>query len=122
MLKQLGPALAGLFFFSAAPAHDLAKGNALAEAQCNSCHPLARAAAGYSPQGWDTVLRMMANFGLQLAPSDHSILREYLVATYPERPKPAAAVLRGPFKVTMTQWTAPTPGSRVHDPLAAHDG
>src|SRR6185503_12216684 len=101
MLKHIGPASAGLFFFCAAAfAQDLAKGKVLAEAQCNSCHPLARAAAGYSPQGWDTVLRMMTNFGMQLAPSDHAVLREYLVITYPERPKPAAAVLPGPFKVT----------------------
>ena len=123
MQKQLRPALAGLFFFAAAAgAQDLGKGKALAEANCNSCHPLARAAAGYSPQGWDTVLRMMANHGVHIPAPDLALIREYLVTTYPERPKPAATVLPGPFKVTMTQWTAPTPGSRVHDPLAARDG
>jgi virginiamycin B lyase len=117
------PAVAGLFFFCAAAfAQDLAKGKALTEAQCNSCHPLARAASGYTPEGWDTVLQMMTNHGVQIAPADRALIREYLVATYPERPKPAAALLPGPFKVSMTQWQAATPGSRVHDPLAAHDG
>jgi len=117
------PAAAGLFFFCAAAfAQDPAKGKALTEAQCNSCHPLARAAAGYTPEGWDTVLRMMTNHGVQIAPADLALIREYLVATYPEKPKPAAALLPGPFKVAMTQWPAATPGSRVHDPLAARDG
>lgn len=123
-MTRFRPALAGLFFFfaSCAVAQDLSKGKALAEAQCNSCHPLARAASGYTPQGWDTVLRMMANHGVQIPAGDLALIRDYLVTTYPERPKPAAAILPGPFKVTMTQWTAPTPGSRVHDPLAARDG
>src|SRR5260221_11420622 len=123
MSISMRPAVAGLFFFCAgAFAQDLARGKALAEAQCSSCHPLARAAAGYTPQGWDTVLRMMANHGVQIAPGDLALIREYLVITYPERPKPAAALLPGPFKVVMTQGAAATPGSRVHDPLAAHDG
>jgi virginiamycin B lyase len=117
------PAVAGLFFFCAtAFAQDLARGKALADAQCNGCHPLARAASGYTPQGWDTVLRMMANHGVQIAPAELSLIRDYLIATYPEREKPAAAILPGPFKVSMTQWAAATPGSRVHDPLAARDG
>ena len=123
MVTTLRPAVAGLFFFCAgAFAQDLARGKALAEAQCNSCHPLARAAAGYTPQGWDTVLRMMANHGVQIAPGDLALIREYLVTTYPERPKPAAALLPGGVKVSITQWSAATPGSRVHDPLAARDG
>jgi len=83
---------------------DLAKGKLLAEAQCNSCHPLARAASGYTAEGWDTVLRMMANFGVHIPPADLALIREYLVTTYPERAKPAGAVLPGPFKVSMTQW------------------
>jgi len=65
---------------------------------------------------------MMANFGVHIPPADLALIREYLVTTYPERAKPAGAVLPGPFKVSMTQWPAATPGSRVHDPLAARDG
>jgi len=123
ILKATRPAIAGLFFFCAvASAQDLAKGKALAEAHCNSCHPLARAAAGYTPQGWDTVLRMMQNQGVQISAADLPVLREYLVKTYPERPKPAAKIIPGPVRVTFKQWQVPTPGSRPHDPRAARDG
>src|SRR5258708_4672055 len=94
MSISMRPAVAGLFFFCAgAFAQDLARGKALAEAQCSSCHPLARAAAGYTPQGWDTVLRMMANHGVQIAPGDLALIPEYLVITYPEQPKPPAPLL-----------------------------
>src|SRR5207247_1347115 len=40
----------------------------------------------------------------------------------PEKGRPAAAVVKGPLKVSMNIWKAPTPGSRPHDPLAARDG
>ncbi len=123
ILYATRPALAGLFFFcAAAGAQDLAKGKALAEATCNSCHPLARAAAGYTPQGWDTVLRMMQNQGVQISAADFSVLRDYLAETYPERPKPKGVVIAGPVKVSFKQWQVATPGSRPHDPLAARDG
>ena len=37
-------------------------GKELAEANCNSCHTLlSRVGSGYTPNGWNTVLRMMAN-------------------------------------------------------------
>ena len=39
-------------------------GKAMVDATCNSCHPLsARVGTGYTPEGWDTVLRMMQNHG-----------------------------------------------------------
>ena len=42
-------------------------GKEIAEANCNSCHTLtSRIGAGYTPEGWTTVLRMMANQGVAL--------------------------------------------------------
>ena len=50
-------------------------GKAAVDAQCNSCHPIgARVGSGYTPEGWDTVLRMMTNHGVAIAP-DGSILQ-----------------------------------------------
>ncbi|TMH69430.1 MAG: hypothetical protein E6H57_09385, partial [Betaproteobacteria bacterium] len=44
-------------------------GKAMVDAQCNSCHPVgARVGSGYTPEGWDTVLRMMTNHGVAIAP------------------------------------------------------
>jgi len=39
-------------------------GKELAVANCNICHTLmSRVGAGYTPEGWDTVLHMMHNQG-----------------------------------------------------------
>ena len=46
----------------------------------------------------------------------------YLAAHYPVKPAPAGVMLSGPATVQITEWMAPTLGSRPHDPLAAADG
>jgi len=99
------------------------KGKALVDAQCNICHPLtARTGSGYTPEGWDTVLRMMMNHGVSIAPEQLAPMKAYLVKTFPEKAKPSAVVVPGSLKISMTAWQAATPGSRPHDPLAARDG
>jgi virginiamycin B lyase len=99
------------------------RGKALVDAQCNSCHPIgARTGSGYTPEGWDTVLRMMTNHGVPIAPDQLAPMKEYLVKTYPVKGRPDAVIVNGPLKVSMKAWPAATPGSRPHDPLAARDG
>ena len=45
-------------------------GKELAQANCNICHTLlSRVGAGYTPEGWNTVLHMMVNQGAPL-PAD----------------------------------------------------
>jgi virginiamycin B lyase len=99
-------------------------GKALVEAQCNSCHPLsARVGSGYTPEGWQTVMKMMTNHGYKPASADQMpVIMDYLVKTYPVKGRPEAAIVPGPMKVTMKAWQVPQPGSRPHDPLAAKDG
>src|SRR5437016_11582963 len=65
---------------------------------------------------------MMTNQGVALAKNEIAPMTAYLVKAYPEKGRPAAAVVKGPLKVSMRIWKAPTPGSRPHDPLAARDG
>src|SRR5262249_60619333 len=49
------------------PAEDKAK--QLVDTKCNSCHPLAaRTGSGYTAEGWKTVMRMMTNHGVAVAP------------------------------------------------------
>jgi virginiamycin B lyase len=99
------------------------KGKQMVDSTCNTCHPLsARVGSGYTPQGWDTVLRMMTNHGAVIPADQLAPMKAYLVKTYPVKGRPAAAVIPGPAKVSMKAWQAPTPGSRPHDPLAASDG
>jgi len=90
-------------------------------AQCAGCHQF-RAGSGYTPQGWNTVMRMMTNHGAPIPKDQIAPITEYLIKNFPEKAKPAGAVIEGPLKVSMKIWQVPTPGSRPHDPLAARDG
>ncbi len=99
------------------------KGKEIVQGMCNTCHPFfARVGGGYTPEGWNTVLRMMTNQGLALTPDQMTTVKAYLVKNFPEKPKPAGVVIAGPYRVSMKAWQVPTPGSRPHDPLAARDG
>jgi virginiamycin B lyase len=90
---------------------------------CNTCHPLsARVGTGYDVKGWHTVMRMMVNQGAPVPKGQMEAMTQYLIKTYPVKDRADAAVIKGPLKVSMKIWKAPTPGSRPHDPLAARDG
>jgi virginiamycin B lyase len=98
-------------------------GKKLVDNTCNSCHALsARVGGGYTAEGWNTVMRMMANHGANLPANQLASMTDYLVKTYPEKPKPAGVLIEGPAKVSMKVYPVPTPGSRPHDPLATNDG
>ncbi len=91
-------------------------------ALCGACHRLTFLANGYTPDGWHTVVRMMLNFGVPIPKDEVTTVTDYLIKSFPERQRPAAAVIPGPVQVAMKQWPVPTPGSRPHDPMAARDG
>ncbi len=87
-------------------------------ATCGGCHDINRARAGYTAEGWRTVMQMMLNFG-GAGPKDQvATLTEYLIKSFPERPRPAAKIVEGPVQASIKLWDVPTPGSRPHDPLA----
>ena len=72
-------------------------GKELAQANCNICHTLlSRVGAGYTPEGWNTVLRMMINQGAPLPADQIEPLKAYLIKSFPEKGKPAGAVIPGP--------------------------
>src|SRR5262249_49464212 len=99
------------------------KGKELVAAKCNSCHPFrARLGAGYTAQGWATVMRMRTNHGVPVSADEIVVMTEYLAKNFPEKGKPSAVVIPGTVNVSMKEWQAHTPGSRPHDPLAAVDG
>jgi virginiamycin B lyase len=98
-------------------------GKKMVEGACNTCHPLsARVGSGYTPDEWDTVLRMMTNHGAPIQQDQLPAMKAYLAKTYPVKSRPAAVIVPGPMKVSMQSWKAATPGARPHDPLAARDG
>ena len=99
------------------------KGKEMVAALCNSCHPFyARLGGGYTAEGWRTVMRMMANHGVNVPADQVATITEYLTKNFPEKGKPAGVVIPGPTTVSIKAWQVPTPGSRPHDPLATRDG
>src|ERR1043165_834142 len=97
-------------------------GKATVAAMCGTCHRTALLANGYTPEGWHTVMRMMLNFGVTVPKDEVTTVTDYLIKSFPERARPAAAAISGPVESTIKQWPVPAPGSRPHDPLAARDG
>jgi virginiamycin B lyase len=67
LLLLIASALLGSFFPAAAQQpganfpEDAGKSRVLGI--CGNCHDLNRLTAGYTPEGWQTVVRMMRNFG-----------------------------------------------------------
>ena len=120
---SLVAAAAALCSVSPARSQELPPGTGrdMVAAQCATCHQF-RAGSGYTPQGWNTVMRMMVNHGAPIPKDQVAPITEYLIKNFPEKTKPAGAVIAGPVKVSMEIWPVPTPGSRPHDPLAAGDG
>ncbi|MGZ5065793.1 MAG: virginiamycin B lyase family protein, partial [Usitatibacter sp.] len=98
-------------------------GKEMVAAHCNACHTFAsRVGAGYTPEGWKTVMRMMANQGANVPADEVPAITAYLTKNFPEKQKPAGVVTPGPVNVSIKTWHVPTPGSRPHDPMAAADG
>jgi virginiamycin B lyase len=119
--------MVGVLLCSAVPAWSQelpeGKGKEMVLASCNSCHTfLSRVGAGYTPEGWRTVMRMMANHGVTVPADQVATITEYLTRNFPEKQKPAGVVIPGPATVSIKTWEVPTPGSRPHDPLATADG
>jgi virginiamycin B lyase len=91
-------------------------------AVCGGCHDINRARAGYTPAGWNMLQHMMQNFGTPIAPEDWPTVTAYLTKAFPEKPRPAAAVIPGEVQASIRLWDVPTLGSRPHDPVATRDG
>jgi virginiamycin B lyase len=89
---------------------------------CGGCHEINRLTAGYTSEGWRTVMRVMQNFGAPIPPGQVATVTDHLARSFPERPRPAAALIAGPTEATIREWPVLTPGSRPHDPLAARNG
>jgi virginiamycin B lyase len=65
---------------------------------------------------------MMAAAGAPINQDQIKQIREYLIANFPEKPRPKPAAINGPVQLKFQIWPVPTPGSRPHDPLAMPDG
>src|SRR5690348_15457654 len=60
---------------------------------CGGCHDINRVRVGYTPEGWHTVVRMMQNMEAPVPKDEWPVLTDYLIKNFPERSRPAAAVI-----------------------------
>jgi mono/diheme cytochrome c family protein len=71
---------------TATPTQDIAKGKALVESRCSTCHGLAQVQAKrLDPVGWQALVQRMVNNGAQLTPDQQQLVVEYLSQTYPSQ-------------------------------------
>jgi virginiamycin B lyase len=96
---------------------------ALVQQNCTLCHNLRNIVnSNKSVEDWDNTVDMMRNAGSPINADQAKEIKAYLVASFPEKPRPKPVHIDGPVRVKFTQWNTPTPGSRPHDPLATPDG
>jgi virginiamycin B lyase len=97
-------------------------GKEIVENACGACHALNRLGAGYTQEGWRSVVHMMQNVEAPVPPEQWATVADYLAKSFPEKPRPTGVTIPGPVEAVMTEWPVPTPGSRPHDPLVTRDG
>ena len=70
---------------------------------CGNCHSISRLAAGYTPEGWRTVVRMMLNFRVPIPTDQLTPITNYLINAFPEPSRPAAVVIPGPTEINIKE-------------------
>ena len=95
-------------------------GQEIVQGSCTECHGLRQIvnSTGYTQGGWQELTASM----VALPSHETDVMARYLAANFPVRPAPEAVLIPGPVQVSITEWMAPSLGSRPHDPLAAADG
>jgi len=105
-----------------APALQLPGGEAKAiiEGTCIACHELDYIpnSRGNTHDGWEALISSM----IALPGEVKGSIVGYLAENFPKKPGTDPVLISGPVDVTITEWIAPTLGSRPHDPLASADG
>ncbi|MDH5536796.1 MAG: cytochrome C, partial [Betaproteobacteria bacterium] len=93
---------------------------AFIEGACAACHRLDYIpnSRGYTQEGWKKLISAMIALPGEQAES----VASYLASSFPKKPGTDPVLIPGPVNVTITEWLAPTLGSRPHDPAAGADG
>ena len=119
MSKRSLLCVAAAFAFSTLPAwgqSKLPEGPAKEEieANCNVCHTTDRiiSSTGFDRKGWENVIDGMVNAGSPLPHDQIEMVVDYLTKNFPPKPMPPAVLVPGSVKVSIKEWTVPTPGSR----------
>ena len=92
---------------------------AFVEGACVACHRLdfIPDSRGSTHEGWEELVSAMMTLPAEQADSVAGCPAEH----FPTQPGTEPALIEGPVNVRISEWIAPTLGSRPHDPLYAHD-
>ncbi|MDH3418075.1 MAG: cytochrome C [Gammaproteobacteria bacterium] len=134
MLEQIrtNPIVASMVLAAVLPITALAQGadpavqlpegepKAFIEGACVACHRLDYLpnARGFTEDGWRALISTMIALPDDL---ENSVVG-YLAEHFPKKPGTDPVLVPGPVEVTISEWLAPTLGSRPHDPAPAADG
>src|SRR3954465_10644554 len=66
---------------------------------CGGCHDIDRVRAGYTPEGWRTVIRMMQSVGVRGPKDKWDRVPYYLKKISPGRPGRGPAIIDGPQQI-----------------------
>ena len=98
-------------------------GKAMVGTACTTCHAINLITdAGHTAEDWKLLVERMVSAGADVPQNQMAAVSDYLAKNFPETNVPPAVIVPGPMKISFKEWTAPTKGSRPHDPLATHDG
>ena len=97
-------------------------GKEIVGAACAQCHALQQLDRGHDAGQWQLTVERMLSAGAKVPPAQVDTVVAYLAKNFPEKPLPPAVIVPGNANVVFREWTAPTKGSRPHDPFAAADG
>ena len=95
----------------------------LVQENCTICHNLRNIVnSNKSQEDWQNTVNMMRSAGSPINDAQAEQIKAYLIASFPEKPRPKPAAINGQVQIKFQQWSLPTPGERPHDPLAMPDG
>src|SRR5438067_9305366 len=111
-IRSLLPALAASLLWAAFPAQAQqapqnfpdGPGKETVLAVCGGCHEVNRVRAGYTADGWRTVVRMMQNVGAPVPADQWETVTAYLIKSFPEKARPAATEIKGPVEAVIKEW------------------
>src|SRR5689334_1338386 len=96
---------------------------AIVQKACVSCHLITFITTAQHPAAeWKLLVERMVSDGAAVPANQIDMVSDYLAKAFPVVDIPKAVIIPGTAKVTFKEWTAPSKGSRPHDPLPTRDG
>ena len=96
------------------------EGKDLVQSVCTQCHGLNQivGATGYTQDRWRDLFSTMVN----LPDAQATLISRYLATNFAPKNDRPPVLVSGPVQIKITEWIAPTLGSRSRDPIEAPDG